>query len=35
MYKKDLTLNDLEWLIYHKTKPNNFHFKKFHPERIS
>ena len=21
MYKKDLTLNDLQWIIYHKTKP--------------
>ena len=21
MYKNDLVLNDLEWLIYHKTKP--------------
>ena len=22
MYKKDLTLNNLQWLICHKTKPN-------------
>ena len=22
MYKKDLALNDLQWLICHKTKPN-------------
>ena len=22
MYKKDLALNNLKWLIYHKTKPN-------------
>ena len=22
MYKKDLALNDLQWLIWHKTKPN-------------
>ena len=22
MYKKDLALNNLQWLIYHKTKPN-------------
>ena len=22
MYKEDLALNNLEWLIYHKTKPN-------------
>ena len=22
MYKKDLALNKLQWLIYHKTKPN-------------
>ena len=22
MYKKDLALNNLPWLIYHKTKPN-------------
>ena len=22
MYKEDLALNDLQWLICHKTKPN-------------
>ena len=22
MYNKDLALNNLQWLIYHKTKPN-------------
>ena len=22
MYKEDLALNNLEWLIFHKTKPN-------------
>ena len=22
MYKTDLALNNLQWLIYHKTKPN-------------
>ena len=22
MYKMDLALNNLQWLIYHKTKPN-------------
>ena len=22
MYKKDLELNNLQWFIYHKTKPN-------------
>ena len=22
MYKKDIALNDLEWLICHETKPN-------------
>ena len=22
MYKEDFTLNNLEWLIYHKSKPN-------------
>ena len=22
MYKNDLAINDLQWLIYHKTKPN-------------
>ena len=22
MYKKDLALNNLKWLIWHKTKPN-------------
>ncbi len=22
MYKEDLALNNLQWLIYHKTKPN-------------
>ena len=25
MYKKDLTLYNLQWLIYHKTKPNVYH----------
>ena len=24
MYKKDLALNDLQWLIYHKTKPHQY-----------
>ena len=24
MYKKDLALNNLQWLICHKTKPNQF-----------
>ena len=28
MYKKDLALNDLQWLICHKTKPNS-------PQRFS
>ena len=23
MYRKDLALNNLQWLIYHKTKPNH------------
>ena len=23
MYKQDLALNNLQWLISHKTKPNN------------
>ena len=22
MYKEDLVLNNLQWLIYHKTQPN-------------
>ena len=22
MYKKDLALNNIQWLIYHKTQPN-------------
>ena len=22
MYKEDVILNDLQWLIYHKTQPN-------------
>ena len=22
MYKQDLALNNLQWLIYHKTRPN-------------
>ena len=25
MYKKDLALNDLQWSICHKTKPNQTH----------
>ena len=33
MYKMDLALNTLQWLIYHKTKPNNYGksltYKKF------
>ena len=28
MYKEDLALNDLQWLIYHKTKTNQTKFKK-------
>ena len=24
MYKKDLALNNLQWLICHKTKPTNY-----------
>ena len=31
MYKKDLALNDLQWLIYHQTKP---FVKIFLPENI-
>ena len=27
MYKKDLALNDLPWLICHKTKPYVYTFK--------
>ena len=33
MYKKDLALNNLQWMICHKTKPNQtvikyfFHFR--------
>ena len=26
MFKKDLALNELQWLICHKTKPNNCYF---------
>ena len=26
MHKKDLALNDLQWLICHKTKPNQIIF---------
>ena len=25
MYKKDLALNNLQWLIWHKTKPNHIY----------
>ena len=28
LYKKDLTLNNLQWLICHKTKPNEQVAKK-------
>ena len=24
MYKKNLTLNNLQWLIFHQTQPNEF-----------
>ena len=27
MCKMDLALNNLQWLIYHKTKPNQANFK--------
>ena len=27
MYKKDLALNNLQWLTYHKTQQNQLHFK--------
>ena len=27
-YKKDLALNDLQWLIYYKTKPNQTNYSK-------
>ena len=27
MYKQDLALNNLEWLICHKTQPTNFNSK--------
>ena len=26
MHQQDLALNNLQWLICHKAKPNNFHF---------
>ena len=26
MYKKDLALNNLQWLICHKTKPNQISY---------
>ena len=29
MYKKDLALNNLQWLIYHQTKQNLFIFLKW------
>ena len=32
MYKKDLALNNLQWLIYHKTKPkqsNSYVFNRY------
>ena len=29
MYKKDLALNDLQWSIYHKTKPNQTKLNNF------
>ena len=27
MYKEDFVLNNLQWLIYHKTKPNQTKLK--------
>ena len=38
MYKKDLALNDLQWLICHKTKPNQplgIYQKSYFPPQIS
>ena len=29
MYKEDLALNNLQWLIYHKTQPNQIIYIKF------
>ena len=29
MYKQDLALNDLQWLICHKTQPNQTNFHSF------
>ena len=32
MYKQDLALNNLKWLICHKTRPNNQQQKKSNSE---
>ena len=34
MYKKDLALNNLQWLICHKTKPNQTKFTLTLPVRV-
>ena len=33
MYKKDLALNNLQWLIGHETKPNQTNLRKLDPTR--
>ena len=35
MYKQDLVLNNLQWLICHKTKPNQTLPKEYHSTSLN
>ena len=35
MYKEDLALNNLQWLICHKTKPNHIHLIYMYKEDLA
>ena len=35
MYKEDLALNNLQWLIWHKTKPNHIYLIYMYKEDLA
>ena len=35
MYKEDLALNNLQWLIYHKTEPNHIYLIYMYKEDLA
>ena len=35
MYKEDLALNNQQWLIFHKTKPNHIYLIYMHKKDLT